>query len=295
MLTSSVRLTSGEMLAVAYATTVADREAGAGNATCVGIYKWQAHWCNSMLVLASSDEGLSWRYRSKISWTSMMGHAVAGPDEGAITLLPDSTTILSVFRVQEHRNYWQATSVDGGASWSEPIETNAWSVFPQLQTLQNGATVLAGGRPGLGLWLLADVAAAEWRFYNLAAEHNAACAAAAAAATTTPATMLAATADAGCGPNSTYDAYTAGIKNCTPDGGHSDWRRFNASTPPFSKAYFGLTALNCSGTGERCDVIVSYDRDANGGEGPGDCNGCPKPDVHGKYDQVFAMRVTVTA
>lgn len=280
LLPSLVRLPGGtgpgEVLAAAYSTAVADKAAGAGNRTCVGIYKWQAHFCSTLLVLASADEGLSWQYRSRLQWSPAMGHAVEGPDEGALTLLPDNRTLLAVFRVQEHRNYWQATSTDGGRSWGAAAETNAWSVFPQLQTLRNGATVLAGGRPGLGLWLLTDAANASWRFYNLAAAHNAACASA-----------------GGCGANSTYDSYTCAIHNCTPDGGHSDWRRFNVSTPPFTKAYFGLTALNCSTGGLECDVMVTYDRDANGGEGPGDCNGCPKPDLHGLYDQVFAMRVTV--
>lgn len=109
-----------------------------------------------------------------------MGKLVGGASEPAITLLPDHKTLLAVFRVEQHTNFWQATSVDGGRHWSAPQQTNAWSVFPQLRTLANGATVLAAGRPGLGLWLLADGGArtARWDFINLAAAHNTACAAA---------------------------------------------------------------------------------------------------------------------
>ena len=41
-----------------------------------------------------------------------------------------------------------------------------------------------------------------------------------------------------------------------------------------------------------CDVFVSYDRDANGGEGP-DCPMCKVQRLHGNEDQVYVMRVSV--
>ena len=44
---------------------------------------------------------------------------------------------------------------------------------------------------------------------------------------------------------------------------------------------------------EVCDVYVSYDRDANGGEGP-DCPMCKVHRLHGNYDKVFVMRVSIS-
>ena len=178
-----------------------------------------------------------------------MGPLVGGASEPSVTFLPSTDdsgtgtgtgtgTLLAVFRVEQHTNLWQATSTDGGYHWTEPMQTNAWSVFPQLKTLANGATVLVAGRPGLGLvsvldqhywfdhriaaqcdacsslpllaclvaclpasymqWLLEDVATARWKFYNLAIAHNRACAAA-----------------GGCGVNSSYTKYEEGIVNAT--------------------------------------------------------------------------------
>lgn len=74
-----------------------------------------------------------------------------------------------------------------------------------------------------------------------------------------------------------------------------------------SKAYFGLARGSCAahthtksiakGSADQqtevCDVYVSYDRDANGGEGP-DCPMCKVHRLHGNYDKVFVMRVSLS-
>ena len=219
---TSVRLPDGNWLAMAYGATLADVEAGSGNRTCVGLFHWQAHFCARIFVLASATNGDSWQYRSSLTWDPEMGKAVGGPSEGALTLLADGS-LLAVFRVEQHENLWQSVSSTGGRTWGAPTQTNAWSVFPQLRTLSNGATVLVSGRPGLGMWLLEDAAAARWRYTNLAAAHNAACA-------------------GGCGVNSTYDAFTVGIRNATVsvvDGRPvriSAWRWTHRTTPPMTKA-----------------------------------------------------------
>ena len=46
-------------------------------------------------------------------------------------------------------------------------------------------------------------------------------------------------------------------------------------------------------TASVCDVFISYDRDANGGEGP-DCPMCKVHRLHGSYDKVFVMRVSLS-
>ena len=284
MLPSAVRLTDGAWVALAYGATQADHAAGAGDRTCVGLYRWQAHFCSRTYVLGTTDGGASWAYRGSIGWVPAMGRRVSGPNEAALTLLPDARTLLATVRVEGHTNLWQALSDDGGATWGAPVEANAWSVFPSMRTLSNGVVALVSGRPGLGLWLLEDAKAARWAFFNLAREHNAACARA---------------GPAGCGVNSTYDAFTAGIASATlsvVDGQRvpiSPYRDLNHSTPPMSKGYLGLEAVGrCEG--RRCDVIVTYDRDCNGGEGP-DCPMCPVQRLHGNEDRVYAMRVSVWA
>jgi hypothetical protein len=280
LMPSATRLANGDWITIGYGTTRAAKAAGDGNRTCVGMYHWQAHFCSSDFVLGTSDGGHSWQFRSELSWVPAMGKLVGGASEPAVTLLADKRTLLAVFRVEQHTNLWQATSTDGGFHWSPSVQTNAWSVFPQLKTLSNGATVLAAGRPGLGFWVLQG--GAEWKFYNLAAEHNRACA-------------------GRCGVNSTYTKYELGIVNATTsivDGPRgrkevvhiSAWRWTHPTTPPMSKAYFGLETGGCRG--EACDVWISYDRDANGGEGP-DCPMCKVHRLYGNYDKVFVMKVTV--
>lgn len=233
-----------------------------------------------------------------------MGTRVGGPSEAAITLLADGRTLLAVYRVQSYEYLWQSTSTDGGRTWAAAVQSNAWSVFPGLKTLGNGATILVSGRPGLGLWSLEDAASGRWAFFNLAAEHNGACG-----------------PKDGCGANSTYDAFTAGIVNASAtviDGVTYPiplGRDRDQATPMMSKAYLGLEELgDCEVRSEvrrdregdreggregggrvssSCDVLVLYDRDCNGGEGP-DCPMCKYQRVHGDEDRVYAMRVTVT-
>ena len=62
----------------------------------------------------------------------------------------------------------------------------------------------------------------------------------------------------------------------------------NASSPgtwPMqTKAYLGMVLLECKSS-TTCDLLLSYDRLANGNAGP--------PGPWGKVDAVFAMRVSV--
>lgn len=222
--------------------------------------------CYSVFTLASTDKGASWQFRSAIHWDSKRMPAKSeGPCEPTLIALPDGRTLLSIFRLGEHQNLWQATSADQGRTWSAASETNAWSVFPQAKVLPSGALVLTAGRPGIGLWL-ADGRGAlgpdptGWKFHNLAQEHN----------------RLLGTSD----PGLLYLAPELAVMNASS----------KPSAPALTKAYTGLETVGCAvGTGV-CTLVVSYDRLANGNAGPD-----PGPGPHGAVDAAFAMRVTVEA
>ena len=77
-----------------------------------------------------------------------------------------------MFRLQSNMPLYQAFSSDGARTWTRPVPTAAWAVYPQLRALPNGALVLASGRPGLGLWVSADGTGDSWAFSNLCAQHN---------------------------------------------------------------------------------------------------------------------------
>ena len=225
----------------------------------------------SSFLFASADDGASWALRTVFNRTAGMPsargcvignyHALGpcGPAEPAMTLLPDGKTLLAVLRMQSNQYLWQSTSSDGGHSWAELAPTAAWSVFPQLRTLHNGATVLTSGRPSIGMWVL-NVATMQWStFLNLAAAHNSGL----------PSS----------GPMSAKD-YKFNSLQANVNGTNSP-----ISSPAETKAYTALGALPC--TAASCPVLVAYDRLANSNTGP--------PGPNGKYDRVFSMVIHVSA
>jgi hypothetical protein len=256
--------------------------------------------CYSVVTIASEDKGASWTYKSSINWDSRMPAHVEGPCESALATMADGKSLLSVFRVTSYQNMWQAVSTDGGATFSESSEINAWAVFPELRALPSGALVLTAGRPGIGLWLADGTKAGvgpdpqSWRFYNLAQEHN----------------KLAGPAD----PAILYPPPELAVINASSV----------PSSPAITKAYTGLEFIGCeqaaagasalaaaeatttttttaaaapspsssssspSFAGGGCTVVVSYDRLSNGNGGP------DPPGPHGPVDAAFTMRVTVT-
>jgi hypothetical protein len=250
---------------------------------------------SSSFVLSSTDDGHSWTVRKVFdrqdnmpikNWTK--GRVLKrGPCEPAITLLPDGQTLLLVARLDSFANLWQASSTDGGYTWTAMTETSAWAVYPQLLTLANGVVLLAAGRPSLGLWRL-DIASLTWAgFLNLADEHNKAL------SSSMPGDWK-------------FPALYASVNNASKQ---TNWTEY-------SKAYLGIVPIgSCSGTGtgtdraigdaklhaeakglvssidsasiRSCDIIITYDRLANGNK--------PPPGVGGLYDRVFTMEATVTA
>jgi hypothetical protein len=209
----------------------------------------------SSFLFASTDGGRNWVFRSALDRTPAMpvtkcpwwwraphsphGLCEWGPSETGLTLLADGTTLLAVFRLHSGLNLWSATSTDGGVTWAAPTETPAWSVFPRLVTLANGAVVLASGRPSIGVWV-ADGGRLPlaWAFHNLAQAHN----------------------DNGGDPTSLpadwrYDAANAAA-NCS-----------TSSVPMLTKAYTALVPLGCDAA-DTCSARVESDRLAYGNGGP---------------------------
>ena len=79
--------------------------------------------------------------------------------------------LLTVFRVDSCHPYWKSRSTDGGISWSPPEALPFGSARPKLLRMPNGQPLLAGGRPGLWLWL-GDQTGSTWTGINVCAEHN---------------------------------------------------------------------------------------------------------------------------
>jgi hypothetical protein len=206
--------------------------------------------CTSALYIASTDEGLSWAYRSHIDWEAgTMSPKAEGITESSIAELVDGR-LLSVFRLQSDLLFYKSYSTDGAKSWTQPVQMPAWSVYPQLRALPNGVVILASGRPGLGLWLSRDTEA--WTFHNLCAVHNKLY------------------------PDASFHfaATELAVVNASSPG---TW-------PMQTKAYTGLVELGCEG--DACKVLLTYDRLANGNDGP--------PPDGSKADAVFSMVVTVS-
>ena len=95
-----------------------------------------------------------------------------GPGENDVVRLVDGS-LLTVFRVDSCHPYWHSRSRDGKV-WSKPsplAPSVNGSARPKLLLMPNGQPLLAGGRPGLFLWL-GDATATTWTPFNVAAVHN---------------------------------------------------------------------------------------------------------------------------
>jgi len=126
-------------------------------------------WC-----LSSHDRGTTWNYLSTVaSWKDTPG-AKEGPDESATVKLADGN-LMCVYRIGSGRDqlFHKSISNDEGRNWSKPEAiSNAWSVQPRLASIGNHLLLLAGGRPGLALWVCADGLGRNWQRISLAAHHN---------------------------------------------------------------------------------------------------------------------------
>ena len=122
------------------------------------LFRWSRCYTIALYQSAFDPAHLNdttWKYVGRIDNTAHMPSAVEGPSEPSIAQLADGR-IMAIFREQgvSPRPMWFTFSSNEGASWTAPVESPAWAVWPQLLVTQGGAVVLASGRPGVGLWIL---------------------------------------------------------------------------------------------------------------------------------------------
>jgi hypothetical protein len=127
------------------------------------------------LVAAESKDGLAWRIRSTVADENCALTGEEGPCESAQCRLRDGR-LMCVFRLASSVPYGQVFSADDGKTWTTPIAMAAGigSVQPALATLEDGAIILTGGRPGLWAWINAGGDGKDWSRIDLRANHNAA-------------------------------------------------------------------------------------------------------------------------
>ncbi len=129
----------------------------------------------SRIFTVKSTDGVNWTVDALIADTTSNLSGKEGPGESAILRLKDGR-IMCVFRVGSAFPYGQSWSSDEGKSWSAPVTMpGIFSVQPSLALLGDGAIALAGGRPGLYLWLNEDGGGTEWQQIDMLAHHNACC------------------------------------------------------------------------------------------------------------------------
>ena len=223
-------------------------------------------WClTAFYFTASQDQPLVWTYRSRIDHINDMGPGLEGPSEQSICQLKDGR-LLTVFRVDSFHDHWAAVSEDGGASWGASFSTGTWSVAPHVAVLESGAIVLTGGRPGIGLWVTVTSNLKKWKFFNMAAQHNA----------------------LATGSTSRYPTVDTQVCNASsPDS--SAGKDLNQAS---STGYMGLLPIGNDVSDSVEDpndvsdsVLLTYDFLASGWN--------PPPGKLGAADFVFSMRATV--
>ena len=107
----------------------------------------------TIYYFSSENDGLTWRWMSRIDQTTAMPADVEGPCEPTLVRLNDGR-LLTLFREMRRppaRNLWKAYSSDGAKTWSGLSMISAWSVWPQLVLMNSGVLALSSGRPGIGL------------------------------------------------------------------------------------------------------------------------------------------------
>ena len=118
----------------------------------------------------SSRDGLDWCGQSPIAAPELLPDGCQGASETATARLPDGR-LLALYRIQSGADFHLSHSADLGHTWSPPRPlAGVGSVKPQLLTLGDGTLILAGGRPGLGIWRSQD--GEHWRGLDLLQVHN---------------------------------------------------------------------------------------------------------------------------
>eukprot|EP01043_Picozoa_sp_COSAG02_P050543 COSAG02_NODE_5206_length_4543_cov_11.594140_3_plen_420_part_00 len=120
----------------------------------------------------STDGGRHWEFAQVIAShnATLQQEHWEGPGENDIVRLSDDN-LLTVFRVDSCHPYWKSASTNGGKTWSAPSALPFGSARPKLLRMPNGQPLLAGGRPGVHLWL-GDTTGSTWTPINVCATHN---------------------------------------------------------------------------------------------------------------------------
>ncbi|MDB6169550.1 MAG: hypothetical protein JWM88_2414 [Verrucomicrobia bacterium] len=125
------------------------------------------------VILASEDQGRTWRYLSTVADATGLPPEAEGPNEISMIQLADGD-LMTVFRVGGGRgwNLRRAYSHDQGRTWSAAEAIPAFSVEPSLLRTANGTIALSTGRPGIRLWLSTDARAEKWQDIDIVDIHN---------------------------------------------------------------------------------------------------------------------------
>jgi hypothetical protein len=148
-----------------------------GRLIATGYARKEGEKMQQALVMASEDEGRTWKYLSTIAEPPLGDNpsqkGYGGPSETALIELADGD-LMAVFRVGSGKSWplYRAYSSDGGQSWSKSDALPAYSVEPSMLRIQNDAIVLASGRPGIRLWISTDTRGKKWQDVDIVEHHN---------------------------------------------------------------------------------------------------------------------------
>jgi hypothetical protein len=125
------------------------------------------------LAAAESRDGIHWKRGSMIADENCSLKGEEGPCEYDIGRLKDGR-LMCLFRMGVGVPYGQTWSSDEGKTWTTPIAAaGPFSVAPSVVVMNDGTVMLAGGRPGIYLWVNADGSGKDWQEIDTREHHNA--------------------------------------------------------------------------------------------------------------------------
>jgi hypothetical protein len=116
-------------------------------------------------LVASTDGGRSWNYRSTIMGSNPE-QRWEGTEESSIVQCPNGT-LVCVVRVEGQAagstaNLWITRSSDAGRTWEPPERLSVHTALPALIALENGVVASVQGRPGITLRFSHDPDCRVW-------------------------------------------------------------------------------------------------------------------------------------
>jgi len=116
-------------------------------------------------LMASTDGGRSWAYRSTIMGSNRE-QRWEGTEEASIVRRPNGTLVCAV-RVEAQAagstaNLWITRSTDAGRTWEQPERLSVHTALPALIALDNGVVASVQGRPGVTLRFSNDPDCRDW-------------------------------------------------------------------------------------------------------------------------------------